>query len=336
MNRDGVNRRMDARGMICILFVLLAQLPGCVGPAPCSHTAEVTNHNTEQTARSVFADRSDPFSRGVLAVRSIDVASCELGAPTAMRIHVPEEAGDFPVIVFQHGFMTQNSAYDEILQHVASHCFVVVAPQMYEPGIGPLLGNPTAAAEAELASHVSSWIPQRLHEVIGFNARADRIGVAGHSRGGKVAWLMAAANPERVLAIAGVDPVDGAGGPLGNQARIVQGPFSFSIRALIIGTELGGSCAPAGDNHLQFYAASQSPAWHVVAVNQGHADMLDETEAKAAAMFCASGPDRAGMRRLTGGLLTAFFRVALQDDASSRKYLSGQAATPIAVLAEQK
>ncbi|MFO0837181.1 MAG: dienelactone hydrolase family protein [Phycisphaerae bacterium] len=336
MNRDGVNRRVVARWMICIIVALVAQLPACVGPASCSHTADVSDRNAEQTARSVFVDASDPFSRGVLAVRSLDVASCELGAPTAMRIHVPEEADDFPVIVFQHGFMTRNSGYDEILQHVASHGFVVVAPQMYEPGIGPLLGNPTAAAEAELAGDVLGWISQRLQEVIGFDARADRIGIAGHSRGGKVAWLMAAANRERFLAIAGIDPVDGAGGPLGNQARVVQGQFSFSIPALIIGTELGGSCAPAGDNHVQFYAASQPPAWHFVAVNQGHGDMLDETEAKAAAMFCASGPDRAGMRRLTGGLLTAFFRAALQDDASSYSYLSGQAATPIPVLAEGK
>lgn len=185
-----------------------------------------------------------------------------------MRIHVPELVGAFPVVVFQHGFMTRNSAYDEILQHLASHGFVAVAPQMYEPGVGPLMGNPTAATEAELAKDVLSWIPQRLHEVIGFDVRADRIGIAGHSRGGKVAWLMAAASPERVLAIAGVDPVDGAGHPLGNQARAVQGPFSFSTPALIIGTELGGSCAPAGDNHVQFYAASQSPAWHVMALQK--------------------------------------------------------------------
>jgi chlorophyllase len=286
--------------------------------------------------RSIYADAGDPFDSGVLAVRLLDVAACTLGVPTAIRIHVPEEPGEFPVVMFQHGFMTRNSAYDEILQHLASHGFVVVAPQMYEPGLGPLLGDPTAAAEAELAEKVLSWIPQRLHEVIGFDARADRIGIAGHSRGGKVAWLLAAADPGRFQAIAGVDPVDGAGGPLGNESRVVQGPFSLSIATLVIGTELGGGCAPAGDNHVQFYAASQSPAWHVVALNQGHADMLDETEANAAATFCASGPDRAGMRRLTGGLLTAYFRATLQNDASSYRYLSDQAATPIPVLAERK
>lgn len=327
---------MMARGMMSMVFALLAQLPGCVGPAPCSHVTNDPGRSSNQAPRTVYADTGDPFSRGVLAVRLLDVAACTLGAPTAIRIHVPEESGEFPVVVFQHGFMTRNSAYDEILQHVASHGFVVVAPQVYEPGIGPLLGNPTAAAEAELAGDVLGWIPQRLHEVIGFDARADRIGIAGHSRGGKVAWLMATADPGRFLAIAGVDPVDGAGGPLGNQARAVQGPFSFSIPTLVIGTELGGSCAPTGDNHVQFYAASQSPAWHVVALNQGHADMLDEAEAKAASAFCASGPDRASTQRLTGGLLTAFFRAALQDDASSYQYLSDEAATPIPVLAERK
>jgi chlorophyllase len=327
---------MLARGMMFMVLALLGQLPGCVGPAPCSHVVDDPDRRTDPTHRSVYADTGDPFSRGMLAVRSLDVTACALGASTAIRIHVPEEPGDYPVIVFQHGFMTRNSAYDEILQHVASHGFVVVAPQMYAPGIGPLLGNPTAVAEAELAEKVVSWISKRLHDAIGFDARTDRIGIAGHSRGAKVAWLLAAADPGRFLAIAGVDPVDGAGGPLGNQPRVVQETFAFSIPALVIGTELGGSCAPNGDNHVQFYAASQSPAWQVVALNQGHADMLDEAEAKAASAFCASGPDRAGMRRLSGGLLTAFFRAALQDDASSYRYLSDQAATPILILAERK
>jgi chlorophyllase len=232
--------------------------------------------------------------------------------------------------------MSRNSAYDEILKHLASHGFVVIAPQMYEPGLGPLLGNPTAAQEAELAAHVIDWLPGRLESVVGFPVRTDLLGIAGHSRGGKVAWLVASADPGRILAIAGVDPVDGTGGPYGNQPRVVNGPFAISIPALVLGTELGGSCAPAGDNHVQFFEASESPAWHVIALNQGHGDMLDEPEAAAAAMFCKSGPNREGMRRLTAGQMVALFRATLQGDDSSRNVLEGNTSPPIAATLTSK
>jgi len=311
-------------------------LKGCGEPGPCADVPRKAHSSTGSSSSGLYAGHGDPFQPGDLAVRSLDVAACDSGAPVPLRIHIPKSGANYPVVVFQHGFMSRNSAYDEVLIHLASHGFVVVAPQMYQPGLAALFGNPTAAAEAERAADVLEWVSANLDRVTGFPVRTDRLGIAGHSRGGKVAWLLAVADPTRFLAIAGLDPVDGAGGPLGNQSRVVQGPFSFSLPALIVGTELAGSCAPAGDNHIQFYQASQPPAWHVVALNHGHGDMLDEADATAAAIFCSSGPDRAGMRRLTAGLLVALFRAALQGDAAAYEYLSGRQGVPISVTSEFK
>jgi chlorophyllase len=265
----------------------------------------------------LYVGHGNPYEVSDLAVRTIDIKRCDRDAPAALRIHAPEMPGDYAVVLFQHGFMTRNSAYDDVLRHLSSQGFVVVAPQMYEPGIGPLLGNPTAAVEAELAEQIVAWLPGNLDRITGVRARTDRLGISGHSRGGKVAWAVSLTDPARIRAIVGVDPVDGAGGPLGNQSRVVQGRFEFDLPALVIGTELGGDCAPAGDNHVQFYEASPPPAWHIVALGQGHGDMLDEAEAAAAAMFCPSGSDRAGMQRLTAGLLVSFFRAALQGDEAA-------------------
>jgi len=131
-----------------------------------------------------------------------------------------------------------------------------------------------------------------------------------------------------------VDPVDGTGGPLGRQPRVIQGPFGFTVPALVIGTGLGGDCAPEGDNHVQFYEACNSPAWHVVAVDQGHADMLDE--GSPGAWLCPGGPDRAGTRRLTAGLLVAFFRAGLQGDAAAYAVLTDPVAAPITITAEAR
>jgi len=284
----------------------------------------------------VFAATGSPYDIGSLPIRTLDIARCERGAPVPLRIHAPETPGEYAVVVFQHGFMSRNDFYDDILGHLASHGFVVVAPQMYEPGISPLTGNPTAAAEAELAGKVIEWLPGHLNEITAVNARTDRMGIAGHSRGGKVAWGAASKDASRFDAIAGVDPVDGAGGPLGGQTRVVQGPFPFALPSLVIGAELSGNCAPAGDNHVQFYEACQSPAWHVIALGQGHGDMLDEPEAAASALLCPSGSDRPGMRRLTAGLLTAFFRAALQGDANGYDHLSTPPADGVAISFESK
>ncbi len=95
---------------------------------------------------------------------------------------------------------------------------------MYRPGVSPLLGNPSAVEEAALAADVIDWLPENLGRLTGVEARMDGLGLAGHSRGGKIAWLLLKEDPNRAQAIAGVDPVDGTGGPLGDEARGCPGP----------------------------------------------------------------------------------------------------------------
>ena len=220
-------------------------------------------------------------------------------------------------MIFLHAFLARVEWYDEVLRHLASHGFVVVLPQSYQPSLAALLGEPTAAEEATLVAGVLDWLPSNLSATIGIDARTDRPGLAGHSRGGKAAWLVLSVDATRALSVAGVDPVDGTGGPLGGQERALRDGSAFRMPSLVIGTGLGGACAPAGDNHEQFFGASTGPGWHVVATRYGHGDMLDEDAARSASWICSSGDDPAVMRRLTAGLLSAFFRGTLQGDSSS-------------------
>lgn len=307
-----MSRPFAARPVAAVLSMLLALLSGCRGAAICENPGGFPESSPTKDATPVYVSDSDFYSPGAREFRALDLAQCERDAPVPLRIHAPVAPGNYAVVVFQHGFMARNDYYDDILGHVASHGFVVVAPQMYEPGLAPLLGNPTAAEEAELAARLLDWLPAHLSMAAGVTARCDRLGLAGHSRGGKVAWLVAQANPFRLSGIAGVDPGDGTGGPRGDQPRAIQGPLSFSFPSFVLGSGLGGECAPTGDNHVQFYAASPAPAWHIVALDYGHGDMLDEPQATTAAALCNSNPDRAAMRQLTGGALAAFFSEALQ------------------------
>jgi chlorophyllase len=326
-------------GSILLALLTALTLFGCVEvPSVCEDTAMPADCGSPAAAGGDVYQGStgDPYQRGPLETAVIVVAPCERDSPVALRVHAPTAPATYPVVVFQHGFMGYSFTYDGILDHLASHGFVVVAPQMYSPGLAVLLGDPTSTEEATLTAALLDWLPCRLAELVGVGVDATRVGIAGHSRGGKVAWIVIKQDASRAQAIAGIDPVDGTGGPFGTEERVVQGPFDYPAPTLVLGAGAAGACAPDGDNHVQFYAASPSPAWHVVATEAGHGDMLDEPWAAVSGVVCPPGEDRDGMRRLTAGLMTAFFRGALLGDASAYATLTDVAAAPIPVTVENK
>jgi len=94
-----------------------------------------------------------------LTVQSTDLPAQRYGLPRPVRIHAPKSPGTYAVVQFQHGFMGDVHTYDQMLQHIASHGFVVVAPQMY-PADGIPLGKPPAAEEAAAAVRMTQWTRQ--------------------------------------------------------------------------------------------------------------------------------------------------------------------------------
>jgi len=261
-----------------------------------------------------FVGTEDPYLPGSLGVTFIDLERCEADAPLRLRVHAPTAAGAYPIVVLQHAFQITNHSYDQIAAHITSHGFIVILPRMYDPGIGPVIGMPTSALETERAGVVVDWLPPRLERLPGVEFNNVNVGLVGHSRGGRVAFGVAVAGNERVAALAGIDPVDGGGGPGSNQTGITAEPFAFEIPTLIIGAGIGGNCAPEGRNYVQFFDACPSPSTLVIANDYGHGDMLDEETAALAASVCPANEDREPMRRITAGLLVAFFRARLQND----------------------
>lgn len=288
-----------------------------------------------------YVSTADPYGPGDLSVERITLAS---GAPVPLLIFVPEGDGPYPVVVFQHGFILTNSYYSTLLEHVASHGFVVVAPQMYTPG--RLFGNPSTGEEADTAEELYGWVETSLAGQVAPEIRTDLLGLAGHSRGARVIWWTLKDTGRVVQAVAGVDPVDGTGGPGGNEPRVVASAVDLGAPVLVIGTGLGSvsggffspACAPAEDNYTKFYAASPAPAWSVLAPEYGHLDMLNDTTPNCGltCSACVDGPSRAPFRNLSAGMLTAFFRGALSGDAGSYATLSDGDAAPITVVLESR
>ena len=291
----------------------------------------------------IYVSHGMPYVSGGLNVQTIAVAKNQQGAPVDMLIFSPREPGEYAVVVFQHGFLMANHYYSSILTHLASHGFIVVAPQMYPPG-GLPLGKPNTYEEAATALTVYDWLPARLSAITGVTARHDRTGLAGHSRGGKVIWIVLKGDPSYARAVAGIDPVDGTGGPLGGEVRVIDGDFNFAFPSFVLGTGkgpelyLGQACAPAGDNHEQFYQASASTAFHVVALDYGHNDMLEDAPSGCGleCTACPGGASRGPMRTLTAGMMVAFFRGALQGVESSWDAITDTVEAPVTITAERK
>jgi chlorophyllase len=245
------------------------------------------------------------------------------------------------VIIFQHGFTGSIKGYETILNHIASHGFVVVAPQMYPVGEGMGGSYPTPEEEADLGVQIICWVQKNINKIVPVNADAKLLGIAGHSRGGQIAYRMALQVPRKIKALSGVDPVDGL--VMFGQELAITGPLTFKIPTYILGTGLGPvpppntqfdlSCAPADIGFQHFYDNNPSPSWLAVATEYGHADMIDEIdlcENGVCDTFCPGGPDRDAMRSFTAGTLAAFFSGTLQKNPAALSVLTDQDDAPVA------
>jgi pimeloyl-ACP methyl ester carboxylesterase len=192
-----------------------------------------------------------------------------------------------------------------------------------------------------LGLEVLSWIEDNLNDFITVHADTGLLGLAGHSRGGQVAYRLALKRPEQVEALAGVDPVDAT--EMSNDSKIVTGPLTFDIPTYILGAGLGPipvergvfkiPCAPAESGYNHFFENNPTPSWLVVATTHGHADMIDEEDFSD---FCPGGPDRDGMRSLTAGTLAAFFSGTLQNNRMALQVLSDVDRAPVTIEVNQK
>ncbi len=293
----------------------------------------------------LYVSSSDVFSPGPLQTEKYPLTINQLQA-SAWAPNVP---GEYPVVVFQHGFNLQADYYDTLLAHVASHGFVVVAPQMYVPSQFPV-GQPTTPEEAASALALWQALPVQLPAALptGTIPRADLLGVVGHSRGAKVIWLNLAQDTDLVLAAVGLDPVDSDGNFLSPEPRAIpSGGLNFSLPSLFIGTGLGPvpinafspACAPAGDNYISFYDGAQSPAYELTATEYGHLDMLEDNP-PGCGLTCSactdgSGP-RGAMRRASAGWIVALMRDVLQGGAPADNVLLTPSSAPVAATLRNK
>uniref|UniRef100_A0A7N0TU35 Chlorophyllase n=1 Tax=Kalanchoe fedtschenkoi TaxID=63787 RepID=A0A7N0TU35_KALFE len=227
--------------------------------------------------------------------------------PKALLIASPsgDREGEFPVLMLLHGFLLYNSFYSQLMQHIASHGFIVVAPQLYT------LAGPDCTDEIDSAAEIACWFPKGLKHFLPQKIQPDlsKLALSGHSRGGKVAFALALRKTMlKFSALIGIDPVDG----LGEVKKNAVFP----------------PCAPSGVNHWDFYIECKSPACYFVAKDYGHLDMLDDKtrgiRGAASYCLCMSGKSREPMRRFVGGAIVAFMKSYLGGEPEHLMLLKNQ------------
>lgn len=71
------------------------------------------------------------FEAGNLSVKTIKVKKSDAcRSPAELLVMAPEAQGSYPVVLFCHGYCTQTSWYSQLLRHISSHGYILVAPQV--------------------------------------------------------------------------------------------------------------------------------------------------------------------------------------------------------------
>ena len=180
-----------------ISSALASEVPDGVGPWKVGHTA----HLAIDTAR---ANRELPLDIWY-PVDEADWIGTESVYPLAGPIGITSEAsiddvtainiGELPLIVFSHGFGGINTQSFRLMEHLASHGFVVVSPEHTgNTQTDPSSPDPEADRYPDIAFVIDEM--EVLNTNVGGPLEArintDNVGVAGHSFGGMTAQFMAA------------------------------------------------------------------------------------------------------------------------------------------------
>ncbi len=274
----------------------------------------------------------DPYEDGTFrySTRTVRVPLGGGGEVDAsLYVPVTSDATSFPAVLFGHGFQLTGASYTDYAERMASHGVIVLLPTWGD-------GLFSARTHTQLAGDVEAMVSWMIAENAAGGELAgaldvSRIGMSGHSRGGKGA-IFGAINDDRVDAVFVLDPVD-SGPPFGSNPtdypsltpeRMADLRVPLGIVGAGKGSQatFGQACAPAADNYQAYYDAAGSPSYLYVVADAGHNDFLFSCSGFQCNV-CPGGADAAFMRTMSNALLVSFMRFYLANDTRYEPFLSG-------------
>ena len=92
--------------------------------------AELEGKPALTTTTTVFDQGKLPFTSKKVETSNGD-DSTSSPPPKPLLIVTPTTSGQYPVIFFLHGFYLRTCFYSQLLEHISSHGYIVVAPQVF-------------------------------------------------------------------------------------------------------------------------------------------------------------------------------------------------------------
>lgn len=277
-------------------------------------------------------DEVDPAAAGPYTFAPVGHEISREGRVTPVQALLPDlpAGATGPLVLFLPGFQMRTAYYLPFLERLASHGFVVVRA---DPP-SSLFDNDHVAMALD-GQAVLDWALDASGP-LGPSVDAAHVATSGHSNGGKIATMIAFADP-RVTAILGLDPVNGAG-PFGyteerpdivpEMVEPLAIPMGFFGERVDATAGIGGqACAPADQSFQTFYdAATSSPwvaAWEIPGAS--HVDFVfDRSACGLLCSVCRDGEaEPAEVHGVVMTLGVAFLRLHFFGEAAMERWLTG-------------
>lgn len=225
----------------------------------------------------------------------------------------------FALVVFSPGFTLDRKAYANYGQRLGSYGLITVLQKV-----------PSELDHARYRDNtveLLDWLirPSGMYaDRVKGRIDQTRIGLAGHSLGGKIGILVAAAD-RRVKAYLGIDPVDARMPSAMDEVSKLK--FASGVPVGFLGETIskGGAvpCTPAEGNYEALYGKARAPAFAITLTGASHNDFLD-TCTGLCALACPGSMAPAGRtNNLAVKYVTAYFLAALTGNPDAQLYLSG-------------
>lgn len=230
---------------------------------------------------------------GSFVVDARKLTLTEKGRRTSVFVYRPRALGGLlPGVVFLPGLLAPAGQYQSIGRALASRGFVVAIRTRY----GFFVSDRELAASA---SAIADWLVAEQ----GVDPR--RLGIAGHSMGGKDAVLAALEDP-RFRAVVAIDPDD-----RGDPSVVRGGLPRLAAPLLLIGAERGSEaasiCADRDHDYRRFFARAPAGTVELTLLGADHVQVMDEPDRFELALCRSGTADSTAVRILTRRATVRFF-----------------------------
>jgi dienelactone hydrolase len=187
-------------------------------------------------------DRTGGFGSGGGPGRQIE---CAVYYPaTSAGVDAPVASGQFPIVVFGHGFAMEWTAYQNIWQHLVPQGFIMIFPKT-EGGLFPAPSHNDFGLDLALVSERLLAENEEPNSTF-FGKINGNSAIMGHSMGGG-ATMLAAQNNNNIKTIIGLAPAE-------TNPSAVAAAESVSVPALVLSGSSDGVTPPI-QHHIPIYEA---------------------------------------------------------------------------------